>query len=487
MQRALRENAVCAFAAFAGCAMLAWLGLYGFAWNDYDNEARPALDALVHGHLSQFIALSPAYGGSLVERAPFALAAHLAGGGELALYRAVALPCLLAAAALGVWLVSRMRARGAPRLARAVALGVCVVNPVTLRALELGHPEELLGACMCVAAVMLAARGRWLAAGVVLGLAIANKEWALLAAAPVLLALAPRVRLRALALCAVTAGAVLAPLALASGGFATRAGAVASPTTGAIFQPWQLFWFFGHHGALVHGLYGAAKPAYRIGPGWISAVSHPLILAAGFAVALGAWLAASRRPRAGADAAPTSPAASQAAIGTAREPRGAPEVLTRLRRLRTTRLSAQQALLALALALLLRCVLDTWDTAYYALPFLLALLAWEVALDSERPPVLALAASILVWVSFQWLPEHVTPDAQAALFLAWTLPLSALLATLLLAGPRAARAQTGSGRRERRLAQERTVSSLGRLVSTSAPSSATTTRSSIRTPSSPGR
>ena len=37
--------------ASAGCATMAWLGLYGFAWNDYDTEARGAFDALVQGHL----------------------------------------------------------------------------------------------------------------------------------------------------------------------------------------------------------------------------------------------------------------------------------------------------------------------------------------------------------------------------------------------------------------------------------------------------
>ena len=36
--------------------------------------------------------------------------------------------------------------------------------------------------------------------------------------------------------------------------------------------------------------------------------------------------------------------------------------------------------------MLLRCVLDTWDTVYYLLPFVLALLAWEVARPGRPPP-----------------------------------------------------------------------------------------------------
>ena len=174
MRRIARENAPWALAALAGCALLAWLGLKSFAWSDYESESRPAFEALVHGHLTAFLQLAPAYGGSLVERAPFALIPGLWGGGGLAVYRAVAVPCLLAAALLGIYLVARMRSEGRPLFARALALAVCVANPLTLRALELGHPEELLGACLCVAAVLLAASERPLWAGLALGLAVAN-------------------------------------------------------------------------------------------------------------------------------------------------------------------------------------------------------------------------------------------------------------------------------------------------------------------------
>ncbi len=415
---------MCAFLAGGGCAAMAWLSLYGFAWNDYDTEARPALQALAQGHVLGFLRLAPAYGGSLVERAPFALLAELWGGGQLAVYRMVALPCLLAAAALGVYLVARMRAEGRSNLAKAVALAVCVANPITLRAFELGHPEELLGACLCVASVLLASRERPLAAGIVLGLAIANKEWALLAAGPVLLAL-PQGGRRAFALAgaAATAGAVLAPLVLASSGsFVTSASATAAPPS-QIFQPWQIWWFFGHHGAVVHGLFGEAKAGYRVAPGWSGAVSHPSVMLCGVLLTGALWL-------------------------------------------RGRRLDPRQALLALALVLLLRCLLDTWDAVYYPLPFVLALLAWELDARPSRPPLLALASSVLVWISFQSLPGHVSPDAQAALFLAWSLPLAAWMSLRLFARER--RWPSPSAARQRpALAQEMTVSSLERFVRTS--------------------
>jgi len=157
-----------------------------------------------------------------------------------------------------------------------------------------------------------------------------------------------------------------------------------------IFQPWQVWWFFGHHGALVHGLFGAAKPGYRVAPQWTSSVARPLVLLSAAAVAGALWLA--RR-----------------------------------------RLARREALLALALVLLLRCVLDTWDSVPYTIGFILALLAWESVSAPRRVPLLATLATLLVWASFEWLPHHGSPDAQAALFLCWSLALAAWLALRLRA------------------------------------------------------
>jgi Glycosyltransferase family 87 len=402
----VRDNALCALAAGAGSAAMAWLGLYGFTWNDYDEEARPAFDALVHGHAIEFLRLVPAYGGSLVERAPFALTPSLWGGGELAVYRTVALPCLLAAAALGLWLLARMRSEGRSSLARAVTLGICVANPITLSALEVGHPEELLGACLCVAAVLLASRERPVWAGALLGLAIANKEWALLALGPVLLALPARRRLPCLASAGSLAAGVLAPLVLVgSSGFVagTRALATAS---GEVFQPWQAWWFFGasNHVPAPHGAMGAVPigaslsthPQWRLTPPWLPGVTHPLILALGLGLAGALWL--QRRHRTGARA-----------------------------------VGERDALLVLTLAMLVRCMLDNWDVMYYLLPFVFALLAWEVRGAAKHPPVLALSTTALAWISFQWLPSHASPDVQATFFLAWSVPLAVGLALALYA------------------------------------------------------
>ena len=147
-------------------------------------------------------------------RAPFALAAHGLGGGDVAVFRAVGLPCLLAGAVLGVSLAASLIARSAGRGTIAIVVGLCAANPITLRALDVGHPEELLGAALSAGAVLVALRGRPTWAGVLLGLAVANKAWALLAVGPVLLALPAR-RWWALGIAWGVALAFMLPLLLA--------------------------------------------------------------------------------------------------------------------------------------------------------------------------------------------------------------------------------------------------------------------------------
>ena len=195
MRRGLRENALPASIAAAGCATMAWLGLYGFAWNDYDNEARPAFEALVHGHLGRFLALAPAYGGSLVERAPFALLPGLWGGGQLAVYRAgrAALP---ARRRRPRRVAARADARAGALHARSRRSRWACASPTRSRcARSNSATPRSCSAPACASprcsSRATARRDHSLGAGVLLGLAIANKEWALLAAGPVLLALAP--------------------------------------------------------------------------------------------------------------------------------------------------------------------------------------------------------------------------------------------------------------------------------------------------------
>jgi hypothetical protein len=361
-------------------AGLAWLGLLGFVWTDYEREAAPALAALVRGDVGDFLSLSPAYGGSLIIRAPFALAASSLGGGDLAVFRAVAVPCLLAGVCLGVVLAAQLAARGRGRAECAVVLLLCAGNPITLRALDIGHPEELFGGVLCVGAVLAALRGRGNLAAVLLGLALANKAWALLAVGPVLLALPDR-RARTLAIAGAIAGVIMLPLLLA-GAPAAHPGAAVE--TGTIFQPWQVWWALGSPDHVIVGTDNVVKEGYRLAPAWVSPLSHPLIVAVALPLSLLAW----RR-------------------------RGDP-------------------LLLLSLLFLLRCVLDPWNTSYYVLPAILAVVAWE-ALRFDRGPVVALGLTAATWATWEWLVAAASPDVQSLVYLGWSLPLAAGLAWKLYA------------------------------------------------------
>ncbi len=372
---------------------LAVLGLREYLFSDYDVEARPAFDALTGGDLAEFLALLPAYAGGMLLRAPFALAADAAGGGQLAVYRAVAIPGIVALAVLAVVLARRLPGRAAW-----VALLLVVANPLALNALEIGHPEELLGAALCVAAVLAALADRPLLAGLLLGVAVGNKAWAVLAVGPVLLALRAG-RTQAMLIAGGILAVLTAPILFASGEAARPA-----PVTGAIFQPWQIWWFLGDHGTEIVGTFGSEKPGYRAAPAWLSPIPRPLIVLAAVPLTLAAARVRNRQPH--------------------------------------------DALLLLALLLLVRCWLDPWNTAYYALPGILALLAWEVT--RGRMPWCALAMTTLTWVTLTLVPSWVVPDLQAVAYLAWALPATGVMAYRLY---RPAAAQSAASRAGAHLAR----------------------------------
>jgi hypothetical protein len=299
----------------------------------------------------------------------------------------MAAPCLAAGVALGVVLWRRAEEQGLGRKAAWAALLLCAANPLTLRALELGHPEELLGGVLCVGAALAAASRRPLLAGLLLGLAVANKPWAVLAVVPVAI-LAPEGRWRLLGLAGLVTAGLLGPLWLAGSGAVEKAGEVASDA-GEIFQPWQVWWFLGDHGHVVMGAY-AEKPGYRAAPGWIGEVARPLVVFV--PVLLSLTLARTLRTRPWHD-----------------------------------------GLLLLAFVLLLRCVLDPWNVVYYELPFLLALTAWEVH-ARRGVPLVSITATLLCWVTLEQFTRQLSPDAQSLAFLAWSIPF-ALGLGLRLAAP----------------------------------------------------
>lgn len=70
------------------------------------------------------------------------------------------IPCVGAAGLLGLSIAGWMERRGASRAACIATIVFSMVNPLTMEALALGHPEELLVGALCVGAVLAALRGR---------------------------------------------------------------------------------------------------------------------------------------------------------------------------------------------------------------------------------------------------------------------------------------------------------------------------------------
>ena len=303
--------------------------------NDFYTEAWPAYDAAAHGHLLQALQIGPAYVGSLVLRAPFALIPTIWGGGSRAVFFAAALPCVLVLAGFCVWLSEQPRRNGkVTTVSRLSPLVLCIFSPVIIIGLGGGHPEEALGGVLCVAAVVCAARGKANLAGILVMLAVVNKSWALVAV-PVVLAVMPTVSRRAIALVVTGAGAVV--LLVAAAGVLGVHALSLTGGIGNIFNPPQLLWWLGRHS-------------------WIVQKSRALILIVAIACAV-VWRLGRERDLTG--------------------PRAVPD-----------------ALLLLALVLFARAAFDPWDNLYYHEPFLFALIAYEAT--SGRLPALTALYSILL-------------------------------------------------------------------------------------------
>jgi hypothetical protein len=208
----MRSRLTLAAAILAVFAVSTLLAFANTSAGDYPNDAAPAIDALLDGDARTALAEQPLMGSlSIFVRLPFAGLARLTGGDDLLAYQLGTIPCLVSVGLLGLVLAGLMRRRGQPPWTCASAALLCLVNPLTWEAIRLGHPEELLAASLCVGAALLALRGRPLAAGIVLGLALGTKQWAVIAALPALAA-APARRWRLVLAAGIVALALTAPL-----------------------------------------------------------------------------------------------------------------------------------------------------------------------------------------------------------------------------------------------------------------------------------
>ena len=347
--------------------------------------AGPPIDALASGHVARFFDTQPFMGPfTLLLRAPVVAVARLAGGSELSQYRLGALICLLLAAALSGLLLAGMPPRRWQWLLRALLLALILAGPLTLKTLWWGHPEEVVGGLLCACAVLVASRGRPLLAGLLLGLAIATKQWALLAILPVLV-VCERDRVRLLAVATGVAALLIVPMLIGDPGlFVSQnlsAGlALSGPKTAGV-TPTNIWFAYGREVGMVVGAGNGA--GYGI-PASLSAITHPLALAVGVALPLLFWR---RFPR------PT----------------------------------AADALMLLALVFLMRCLLDPLTVSYHHAPFFVAIAASE-GLRRRGLPVVTILSAAALWAIAHW----VAPTQDAALlnatYLAWALPVVGYLA-----------------------------------------------------------
>jgi hypothetical protein len=313
------------------------------------------------------------------------------GAGELSEYRVGSLICLLAAAGLAWVLVACMGPRGKQWLLVALLLALVLAGPLTPKALSWGHPEELLGALLCAVALVLARRGQILLAGVSLGLAIATKQWALLAALPVVI-VCPGQRRRFLTVTAGVAALFILPMLIGDPNrFLAQnlqIGLGVNNVNVSGLTPVNIWFAYGRAGGVVLGPGGGAN--YNI-PGTLAAVTHPLIFAVGFGLPLLYWW-------------------------------------------RTEQRSSDDVLLLLALVFLLRNVLDPVTYSYHHLPFLVAIVSYET-LRRRGVPIISIYCTAAFWV-LGTVHDAATLNK---LYLAWALPVVAYLGARLFSQPRQAR------------------------------------------------
>jgi hypothetical protein len=374
--------ALAAVATFA--ATWAWASL-----GDYPTDGGRSIAALLGGHLHAFLAGQPAMGPlSLYLRFPFAA---LAGSGALDAYRWGALPCVAAVALLGVWLARIARSRGAGPVGQAAIVLLSVFNPLVESALELGHPEELLTAALCVAALLAASQRRVLATATLLGLGLASKQWSAVLIAPVLLAL-PRRRSAALAWAAAIAAALSLPMLIdAPGAFVHNQISLAHEhyLSPALFS-WLWPWAPSVTKLVSVEHLGTAVSLARL-PAWLVGLLHPAIVTIPVIAALALW----------------------------RNRRGHPSI--------------EDVLALAALALVLRCALDTETMPYYHAALLMVFLAWD-ALDGRRFPLRALTAAAAAYLLFDVLPGYATVDQVNFFYDLVTVPAALALGRALAKG-----------------------------------------------------
>jgi hypothetical protein len=400
-----RAALVAGAVAVALCAAIALTQAVGADYGNLDchlrdkycDDAAPAIDSLIHGHVADFFDRQPLMGPvSLYVRAPVAALAGLGDYDFKLVYDLGALACMLALAAGALALMATMRSRGHPPWQQALAGVLLLVNPVVFKVLQAGHPEELLGTAACLGAGLAILARRDTSAGVLLGVALATKLWAAVIAPGVLLAADRRVALRVGVIAAVVTALLYAPMVAGDAGrfrstlhAANKLGTLPGSVTSA-----NVWWFvasekvpFERYVAVRDGQLVTEPVVGFTMKDSVAPLTHPTVILLAAVLSL-LW---ARGPRA-----------------------RAPDTL----------------LLLFALCFLLRCIFDPGNWSYYHLPAIASLLAYE-SVAFRRPPWAAIWLMGCVWATALLAP-HIHSDAGfGLLYLGWALPTAAGLALWL--------------------------------------------------------
>lgn len=382
MRPALRFALPCAILGLAA----AWMLLQVSSTGDWTQDSQPAIEALLHGHVGRYLSAEAMMGPfSTAVQVPFAA---LRDGG-LDQYRWACVPGLLAVALLGLYLAAIARSRRVPLPGQLLIATLCLLNPLTFEALQNGHPEELLTAALAVGALATAGRGHAGRAALLLGLALASKQWAVMAFLPVLMVL-PRRRVEVAVGAVAVAAVLMLPSVIAAPGSVLGVQQQAA-ATGDTVTPWSAWYPLSSSRAEVYEVGGERLEAeVEHAPPLVGGLSHPLIVLLALAIPLAV---AGRR---GLSLAP--------ADGFA----------------------------LLALIALLRCVLDPVDNLYYHAPLLLALIGWD-AFESRRLPLRALTGVAVAWLFYQSWHHLSDPEAFNGAYVGFAVLLAAWLASSLFA------------------------------------------------------
>jgi hypothetical protein len=397
VRTSLARSRLASFDLLLLCAALATAcvrALIATGMGDYPGDAGPALTDIAHGNVSGFFSHQPAMGAlSLFVRVPFVLIGGALHDSPMGLYRWGDLPCLLAVALVGFWLARVAGKHGTGRVGQALIVAVSLLNPLINDALYYGHPEELLTASLAVGALLAAADRRPLLAAALVGCAVASKQWALVIVCPVLLTCERRRLRSALVMAGVAAGATLPMIVGNFHAFVHVLHYISRPQGVTTVFTW-LYPLTPRGPVRIANIFGAPRvfQGHTV-PALIGTFSHPLIIALGVAIPLLVFFRDGRR------------------------------------------LTPDRMLLAAALVLLLRCVLDPGSAGYYHLPLLLALLASD-AVAGRSLPLLGLAGFAGAFTVLDRFVNYSSMSVANSLYIACTLIAAVLLVRRLASGER---------------------------------------------------